>query len=107
MKKILISISSLFLLFALVSCSAQPTKLLFEKSNYTLHIGESVTLSPVFEFESTNNQEKENIDVTYASEDNNVATVTKDGVVTATGVGTTEIRAAVNDLVTTIQIIVQ
>lgn len=107
MKKIFLSISSLFLIFALTSCTAQPTKLFFAKENYTLHIGESITLSPQFEFENSDSQETENIDVTYASENNNVATVTQDGVVTATGVGTTEIRAVVNDLATSAQIIVQ
>ena len=66
--------------------SLTPTGLAFEKDAYTVNLNESFTAPTL-----TN---PNNLTVTYASSDENVATVTSDGAVNLVGAGTTTITAS-------------
>lgn len=74
------------------SSSVPVTSITFDSSSLTLEVGDTHTLSAVVA-----PQEATDKSLTWTSSDNDVATVSNDGVVTAVNAGTTTITATAND----------
>lgn len=106
MKKLAIFFAFIFLVITVSACSKKTNEIYFEQDDYTLSIGQTITLTPQFNF-SAGQSTLANNQITFSSEDTTIATVSPSGIVTATGVGTTVIWAKMDTLSAWAEIIVQ